>query len=476
MSHRDRDCRTGSKTFAQDLSAAIQWLLATLDLRDVKLRKDCTWSAKALISAALLWAWSSETALTERLRQAVNVARRIWKRGVPASTSYQAFIKLLMRWTTELAACLILGLRTQMERGSPKQFHIAGFLVLAGDGSKLGLCRTNSNECRFSPAKTQRKNRKKRKRRGGRPRSRKTQAQRSREKKADSPQMALTALYHVGMRLPWDWRIGPGDSSERAHMLEMSANLPSNALITNDCGFVGYEFWSALYSQKRHFVIRVGGNIRLLKRLGTVRESEGIVYLWPNKVAKQKQPPLVLRLVVVQGARHPWYLVTSVLSPQRLSDRQVAEIYRRRWGIELFFRHFKQTFGRSKLRSHKAEHAECEAHWSLLGLWTMLLYAHHQLPKDPEEQPRFSVARVLRAFRRAMHDYKCRPETGESLRELLRVAVIDRYKRKDKRSRGYPRKKYESQAQPPQIFCATTSQRELAQQVMSQQPKKGLTA
>ena len=404
MSHRDKDCRSGSGTFAQDLSAAVQWLLSSVDLETVKLRKDCTWSVKALLSAALLWAWSSETALTERLQQAVDVARQIWKRGVPRTTSYQAFIKLLTRWTTELGACLILHLRTRMEQGSPEQFHIAGFLVLAGDGSKLGLCRTRSNEREYSPAKTQRKNRKnkKKKRGGGRPRSRKAQALRSREKKADSPQMALTALYHVGLRLPWDWRIGPGDSSERTHMLEMSANLPENALITNDCGFVGYEFWSSLYEQKRHFVIRVGGNVRLLKRLGVVRERDGIVYLWPNKVAKRKQPPLVFRLVVVQGARQPWYLVTSVLNSDRLSDRQVAEIYHRRWGIELFFRHFKQTFRRSKLRSHKAEHAACEAHWSLLGLWTMLLYAHHKLPRGTKKQPRLSVARVLRAFRQAM--------------------------------------------------------------------------
>jgi hypothetical protein len=476
MSHRDKDCRNGSGTFAQDLSVAIQWLLTSIDFGGVKLRKDCTWSVNGLISAALLWAWSSETPLTERLRESLDLAHRICKRDVPGTTSYQAFIKLMMRWTAELRACLVVGLRMQMERMSPEQFRIAGFLVLAGDGSKLGLCRTKSNEQRFSPAKTQRKDRKKKKGGNQRPRSKKARIRRAREKKADSPQMALTALYHVGLRLPWDWRIGPGDSSERTHMLDMSEDLPADALITNDCGFVGYDFWSRLYEQNRHFVIRVGGNIRLLKRLGVARERDGTVYLWPNKAAKRKQPPLVLRLVVVRGARHPWYLVTSVLNTKRLSDRQVAEIYRRRWGIELFFRHFKQTFGRSKLRSHKAEHAECEAHWSLLGLWTMLLYARQQLPGGQQKQPQLSVARVLRAFRRAMRKYTSRPAEGESLPELLSVAVIDRYRRKDKRSRGYPRKKYESQAQPPKIVHATTSQRKLAQQVISQQTRKGLTA
>ena len=43
-----------------------------------------------------------------------------------------------------------------------------------------------------------------------------------------------------------------------------------------------------------------------------------------------------------------------------MSDRQIAQIYKARWGVELFFRTFKQTFGRRKLRSHRAEHAQLE--------------------------------------------------------------------------------------------------------------------
>jgi hypothetical protein len=249
--------------------------------------------------------------------------------------------------------------------------------------------------------------------------------------------------------------------------------LPSDALITADCGFVGYEFWRELLESGRHFVIRVGGNMRLLKQLGIVRESAGTIYLWPNKAAKRGQPPLVLRLVVVQGGRHPWYLVTSVRNPRRLRDRQVAEIYRRRWGIELFFRHFKQTFHRSKLRSHKAEHAECEIQWSLLGLWTMLLSAQKHQSRSSDLVARLSVARVLRAFRRAItRAYEARG----SLAASLAAATSDTYARRDKRSRGYPRKKYEPPTKPPQITNATRRQRKLAQQPATKTTAKGLTA
>jgi hypothetical protein len=453
------------------LSKAIEWLLTGIEWKSVRFRRDCGWTARGLVVAALVWAWSGEGSLQDRLQQSLEVARGICGRAVRRITSYQAFIKLLARWTEELRFEMACALRARMEREFPQQFRIAGFMVLAGDGTKVELPRTASNEARFSPAKS--RPRRKQNRRGRRSRSRKVQRQRAREKKADSPQLALTALFHVGLRLPWDWRIGASDESEREHLRQMIPDLPLDALVTADCGFVGYDFWSALLASGREFVIRVGGNVRLLKQLGVVRESAGTIYLWPDKSAKRGQPPLVLRLVVVHGPRHPWYLVTSVRDPKRLSDRQVAEIYRQRWGIELFFRHFKQTFGRGKLRSHKAEHAECELQWSLLGLWTMMLYAQANLPQTTAPRPRLSVARVLRAFRRTIAN---RLDTHQSLADLLAVAVVDHYTRRDKRSRGYPRKKYEPPTKAPRITAATKIQRTLAQQLTTQLNEKGLTA
>ena len=85
------------------------------------------------------------------------------------------------------------------------------------------------------------------------------------------------------------------------------------ALVTADAGFVGYEYWKALLDSGRHLLIRVGANVRLLKGLGYVREKDGLVYLWPDREAARDRPPLVLRLVVARGGRHPVYLVTSVL-------------------------------------------------------------------------------------------------------------------------------------------------------------------
>ena len=53
--------------------------------------------------------------------------------------------------------------------------------------------------------------------------------------------------------------------------------------------------------------------MKLLRGLGYARQCQELVYLWPYRVAAKEQPPLVLRLVVLQAARHPVYLVTSIL-------------------------------------------------------------------------------------------------------------------------------------------------------------------
>ena len=270
--------------------------------------------------------------------------------------------------------------------------------------------------------------------------------------------MWLTTLWHVGTGLPWDWRNGPADSSERAHLLEMLNSLPALAMIVADAGFVGYDFARAILDSGRQLLIRVGSNIKLLKHLGCVRESGNTVYLWPDTAAKKNGPPLVLRLVVVNNGKHPVYLVTSVCSAKRLSDSQIVELYRRRWGIELFYRHLKQTFQRRKLRSTSAENARLELEWSLVGLWAMGFYVLLDARRAETLPAKLSVATMLRAFRRTMKDYRHPAERGWRLRRILREAKIDSYARQNKTSRNYPRKKKETPPGSPIINNATPRQ------------------
>jgi len=349
-------------------------------------------------------------------------------------------------------------LRQRIEDTLAASWMVHDFIVFGVDGSRVDVPRTKSHEAVNSPAKDKRGKKVKRNRRK-KPR---TQAA---SKKANVPQRWLTLLWHAGTGLPWAWRTGPTGSSERAHWMQMLVELPLAALIAGDAGFVGYEYLRAAIDGGRQVLVRVGSNVRLLRKLGWAKESAGIVYLWPDRAAAKHQPPLVLRLVVFQCGKHPIYVVTSVRA-NRLSDAQVSDLYRRRWGIELYFRHFKQTFQRRKLRSHNAENADVEIHWSLLGLACMTLYAQAEQVKRGISPGNLSVAAVLRAFRRLLRDYLHPTERQRSLSSLLCAAVRDKYVRKNKSSRDYPRKKHpDPPAGPPEILKASPHQVRLAREL-----------
>ncbi len=89
------------------------------------------------------------------------------------------------------------------------------------------------------------------------------------------------------------WRaLGPSYSSERAHLetLLQELRFPLKHAVLWRCRLCrGYEFWRQIVDQGHSFLMRVGGNVRLLKGLGRVRQKGDIVYCWPDKAMKKKQ-------------------------------------------------------------------------------------------------------------------------------------------------------------------------------------------
>jgi IS4 transposase len=457
MSHQDKD-RCVAGTNADCLQLALRWLLRHVQWSGIQFRDDCTWTPLQLAATAILWAWSDEPTLGERFFTARRIADYLYRPQREFATTSQAFLKLLVRWTAALIPLVQTALRNRMQEALAASWTLDGFIMFGVDGSRVEVPRTKSHEAVNGVARNK-KGRKLKRSRRKKPRTA------AHTKKANTPAMWLTLLWHVASGLPWSWRSGPTGSSEREHWLQMVGELPLDALIAADAGFVGYEVFRTVIDSGRHVLVRVGSNVRLLKKLGWVKESAGTVYLWPDRAAQKNQPPLVLRLVVAVGGKHPVYLVTNV-PPSRLSDAQVIEAYRRRWGIELFFRHLKQTFQRRKLRSTSADNARVELEWSLVGLWCLALYAQVELVKQGLDPQELSMAGALRAFRRTLRDYLHPAERKRSLARLLRRSVRDQYPRKNKTSRDYPRKK---QPDPPpgepEIKRATPAQIRRARQL-----------
>jgi hypothetical protein len=463
-----------AKTNGHDLRRALDWVVSDRIFTNLQLHGNVQWMPSALVGLAVFGVWSSQPGLVEAAKEAIALVAKLYGSNAVAVASYQALTTALVRYTPQLLPALWNHLQTLMQQTSPAGWRVGKWLVLACDGSRLSVPRTQPNEERFNKPKKPRPKRSRNKKRGRHAQGvqPKRRTKRHYDPQPVAPQLWLTLIWHVGLRLPWCWKLGPSYASERDHVqvLLKEQRFPQDTLFCADAGFVGYEFWQAILQEGHSFLIRVGGNVRLLKHLGVVRQRGDLVFYWPDEAMKKQRPPLVLRLLCFHDGRGEVYLVTNVLDEEALTLEQAGRIYRRRWGIELQFRALKQTYGRAKLRARTPEIAEVELHWSLLGLTLLQLLAIKEQTQLGEPAEKTSLAAVLRIIRAMMAAQSEKRAASDSLAKRLQAATTDSYQRNSKKqSRNYPRRKEEPWTGPPVVLRATAEQREQARKIMAAQ-------
>lgn len=437
--------------FAQprQLRRALAWALETRLFAEFRPHGNTSWKFPDFVLPTLFWVWSDRRTLTAAFDQASRLCRSLV--GTAVFKSHRGFAGASTTWTPELVPLLWACLQKRMAAIAGTHWRIGPWLPLAVDGSRTTTPRTRKNERAFCPqrfggghtAKTRKrwKNKKRRGKKLARP---------------VHPQIWLTLLWHMGLKMPWSWKCGPSYSSGRHHFAALleTQEFPEKTPFCGDAGFVGYDLWRAMADRGHHFLIRVGSNVRLPRRLGAVKRRGDLVHFWPNAAAAKNEPPMALRLLAFRMGRCEIFAVTNALSERALTAAQARRLYRVRWGVEVQFRSLKQTFGRSKLSSRTPERAYGELEWSLIGLWPIqLLTASEQIPKGigPEKS---SVSVAVQIVRDAMG--RGRPM---GLKIALRGAVKDECKRRGpKRARYRPQLKDKPSAGRPKIANANAEQ------------------
>jgi hypothetical protein len=436
----------------ETLGAAVAWAVDRQIFAHLKLHGNTTWQIVDLILLTIVWVWSNDSTLTGAFVEA-----KCWSfdvLGRVAVGTYQGLLKALVTWTTSWLPLLWDHLHQLMEEQGGKHWRVGRWLALAVDGSRLSVPRTKENEkafCApdFGNSSTARWRRKK-KAKGNRVR------QKAKNPQPVKPQIWVTLLWHMGLQMPWSWKTGPSYAAERDHFREMlhEQKFPKDTLFCGDAGFTGYELWKAIIEAGHWFVIRVGANVKLLRKLGYVRERAGIVYCWPDAVARKRQPPLVVRLLTLRVGSRLMYLVTNVLDEAALSEAEAVRLYQLRWGIELQFRTVKQTFGRRKLRSRTPARAYVELDWALLGLWLIQLFAVKEQLELGEVPEHCSVTLAIQVIRETFRRWWER--SGEALTTKLQSATKDTHTRHgSKRARYCPDYKDKPAAGKPVVRVAT---------------------
>lgn len=452
--------RSGKESVHLDfLRKAMEWVVDQSIFQNLKTHGNISWIAKDLVMLAVLWVWSEKSQLTAAFEEAAVWSKRLF--GGIAVGSYQSLTNALVRYGGQLVPLLWNRLHQLMEQVADDHWRIGLWLAIAVDGSRVSTPRTKANENAFRAANYGKSNSAKYRKKKGKNKRKKSRV----KAETVTPQIWITLLWHMGLRLPWSWKLGPSDSSERAHFQDMLATqkFPKNTLFCGDAGFVGYDLWKSIIDAEHSFLIRVGGNVRLLTKLGYyARERDGIVYVWPDSAARKMQPPLVLRLIHLKGERGDVYLLTNVLNSRHLSNALASRLYKLRWGIELQFRTLKQTFGRRTLRSRTPDRAYAELEWSLLGLWMIHLFAVKEQVAIGEPPKQTSAAMAIHVVRSILFLWCEVPEEGSDLSAQLQQAVLDSYTRRTSKQERYrPNKKDKPSAGKPKIEKANPKKKQL---------------
>lgn len=455
-----------SQSNKEQLNDAFKWFCGGFSFDDLSFHGNTSWDACDLIILALLWVWSAQKSVTNAFDDSVAQSQKIL--GRVAVTTYQGLAKALTTWTPTFIPRVQARIQDCLEQMAGEHFRIGRWVVLAMDGSRTTAPRTKSNEKAFcaqnyGKGKTAqyRKNKKNKKKK-----------HRKNECQLTPPQIWLTMIWHIGCGIPWTWKLGPSNASERDHVKQLVAkgSFPEHTLFVGDAGFVGYELWKLIIDQHQHFMVRVGSNVHLLKHLGCYTERQkDIVYCWPANAMKNKLPPLKLRLVKCKVGKAKVYLLTSVLDEGQLTRKEMARLYELRWGIELEFRSLKQTFERRKLRCRNSDRTLMELEWSMVGMAVIELFTlkeqSSRIPRKHDPSKR-SFAKSLCAVRQSLNCLTNRPATVSDLCTQLAEAITDDYKRNSTKTARYrSKRKHPPSCGAPKINRASAKHRKKSREL-----------
>ena len=403
------------------------------------------WVPEQLAAQALIWSWQDSRNVTEAFVKTQEICEHI---GVTkGAANYTRFMNALSEYREVIGNRLRLRFQEVAKKIGGRFFRTNNWVLIGFDGSRATAPRSVANEVAFcapnygrGQTATYRKTK-----------SKGLQRQRIQNQQIEppAPQVWITMMWHMGLRLPWSWRLGPSNSCERWHVQEIleEENFPEKTLFCGDAGFVGCPLWKSIIDTGSDFLIRVGANANLLTEHATIeRLQDGIVLCWPKDRMAAGDPPLKLRLVQVKVGKTKMWMLTSVLDRQKLTKKQIVRYYKMRWGIEVEYRGLKQTIDKHKLRCRNSQRLLAELDWALRGMAVAELIAlRHQIPKKVTRPMDYtpidrSLANTLRALRKCMRNLGKPAKPTDDLARELNIARVQRYQNHtDKRARYRPK-------------------------------------
>ena len=154
-----------------------------------------------------------------------------------------------------------------------------------------------------------------------------------------------------------------------------SLGLPKGSIVVEDLGYTDYAWYAQLSAQKIFFVTRQKRNARfeVLDR-HKVNKSQGLLSDQTIRLtgAKPQECPMPLRRIAYRDAAtgRRYVFLTNHFT---LAAKTIADIYKERWQIEIFFRFIKQNL-KIKAFIGNSENAVLTQIYTALIVYLLLCY------------------------------------------------------------------------------------------------------
>jgi hypothetical protein len=201
------------------------------------------------------------------------------------------------------------------------------------------------------------------------------------------------------------WQLYTEDAAANAKRFatEIMAALPVGGLLVFDLGFLSFLWFDDFTASPRFFVTRMREKIayRTVQELSSSPSYRDEIMQMGQYRSHPCRYPVRMVSVLWQGV---WYrYLTNVLDAQRLSARQVCELYRRRWRIEDAFALTKRVLDLSYLWTGSINAVQLQIYATLIFYAVLLTLCQQVAEVLGEPLERIAVEMVFRAFYHYSH-------------------------------------------------------------------------
>jgi len=203
--------------------------------------------------------------------------------------------------------------------------------------------------------------------------------------------LKIHQVYHVGSELPAELAIGPAREHDAKAWKKALQLARRGILYLVDRGYCDFKLWWAIERAWSYFITPLKSSVvyEHLRWLSPKRQRERVrdhLVRFPGMDAGDGF--VVLRVVEIRREDGTWWrYVTNVMEDQ-LRPEDVAEIYRLRWRIEIFFRHLKHTLNMGHWFAESEAGVQAQLYAALIGYLlsqVVLLWASREARQAPEQ-------------------------------------------------------------------------------------------